>query len=58
MARDPREYGLSESDRKYVIRKKFGLFSGRKVSSILERIERPSDKVLGAILFSKARRIQ
>ncbi|RDH45846.1 hypothetical protein [Zooshikella ganghwensis] len=51
MARDQRDLGLSESDRNYVIRKKFGLFSARKVKKILLGIENPSDKVLGAVLF-------
>ena len=51
MARDKREYGLSESDRKYAIRKKFGFFSRRKVNAILSDLENPSDKVLGAIVF-------
>ena len=51
MARDVREYGLTESDRKWVIRKKFGLFSAGQINQILNKVENPSEKVLGAILF-------
>lgn len=51
MNRDKREYGLTEADRKWVIRNKFGLFSSNKIYKILNDVENPSDKVLGAILF-------
>lgn len=51
MSRDNREYGLIDADRKWVIRKKFGLFSIKKVLKLLDSVDNPSDKVLGAILF-------
>lgn len=51
MSRDNREYGLIDADRKWVIRKKFGLFSSKKVLKLLDSVDNPSDKVLGAILF-------
>ena len=51
MKRDQREYGLSESDRDWVVKRKFGFFSRRKVKNILTNSKGQSDKVLGAILF-------
>lgn len=51
MSRGNREYGLIDADRKWVIRKNFGLFSSKKVLKLLDSVDNPSDKVLGAILF-------
>ena len=51
MARDKREYGLTVSDRKYIIQVKFGLSNISAIEALLSNVVEPSEKVLGAILF-------
>ena len=49
--RDRREYGLTQEDRDFEIARKFGPASAAKVGSLLMAVERPTDVVLGAIVF-------
>lgn len=51
MAKDKREYGLTAKDREWVIAHKFPSFSVDKINLALSKVEEPSDKILGAVLF-------
>lgn len=50
-ARDRRAYGVTAADRGYVIAQKFSPEDGDRVQALLASVERPTDQVLGAILF-------
>ncbi|QLO40562.1 hypothetical protein HV213_32800 (plasmid) [Klebsiella sp. RHBSTW-00484] len=51
MARDKREYGLTGSDRKYIIQVKFGSNHIPAIEALLSNVVEPRENVLGAILF-------
>jgi hypothetical protein len=49
--RDPREYGLTPSDRAFEIERKFGASNVTTVDEMLANVREPTDQVLGAIVF-------
>jgi hypothetical protein len=49
--RDPREYGLTEADRAWLIARKFVPEDAARVRALLEAVAQPTPQVLGAILF-------
>ncbi len=51
MPQDPREFGLTTDDRLYEIDRKFGRERRDAVLALLAQMERPSDKLLGAVVF-------
>ena len=51
MPRDPREYGLTPEDRLHEIDRKFGRERRDAVLALLARVNAPSEKLLGAIVF-------
>lgn len=49
---DKRDFAIGIENRLFTIEKKFGSDGLAQVESILEKVENPTDRVLGAILFS------
>lgn len=51
MPRDPREYGLTPGDRLLEIDRKFGRDQRDAALALLARVNTPTEKLLGAVVF-------
>lgn len=49
--RDDREYGLTAEDRKHEIERRFGAGEYARAQGILAGVARPTQQILGAIVF-------